>query len=502
MSNLPLKTKIIVDAASKRARPLPERSQSLDEAIAEMEDASLGELNEAVSSLIPILDAEDPYCGGTAAMAIGAAIEYGAEPAPACKPLRQALGRMMSMAAEFAGTWDQGQPPATNEEVIEGRSATIGDQIVDPRSLQSWAERDPLNARVWSRLDDWFLPVMALARFGERCRAEIRNDDRLNVAYLKLKRSDPNMFSWTEFANSDAGFHLEQLLTKNEMIGFADELDGEPPKAGELAEVQHEVSTETDYCQETFERMCEPEYRIFTNKMITWATFLGSAVAGGVLMAHNFWRWREPRAARNCLIFCAVVTVLLLIVGYHLPEDLDLPSSAFTIPQMFLVSWAVHVYQGRRISEHIGAGGKKGAFLIATGVSIVVAAVIFGMILGYEALYYKQFGSIESFFYGDEVYYKDGATAQDAEALADVLEQVGWFGDSLTTAVQITRPMDHYIISILVADDAWDDDDFDEYFGRIADRLAEEGFGRDLELRLCDVEFHAIATVRPEKGCH
>jgi hypothetical protein len=495
MSNLSLKIKAIVDAASKRALPLPERSQSLDEAIAEMEDASLGELNEAVSKLIPVLDAEDPYCSGTAAMAIGAAIECGAEPAPVCKPLLQALGRMMSKAAEFTSTWDQGKPPASHEEVIEGRHATIGDQMVDPRSLQSWAVRDPLNAQVWSRLDDWFLPVMALARFDEQCRAEIRKDDRLNAAYLKLKRSDPNMFSWTELGNSDAGFHLEQLLTKNEMPGFADELDGEPPMAGEPAEVQHGVGIETDYCQETFERMCKPEYRIFTNKMITWATFLGSAAAGGVLMAHNFWKWREPRSTRNCLIFCAVVTVLVLIAGFHLPENL--PSSAFTIPQMFLVSWVVHIYQGRRISEHIEAGGKKGSFLVATGVSIVVAAVIFGMILGYDTLYYRQFGNLESFFHGDEVYYKDGATAQDAEALAEVLEQVGWFGDPQTTTVQITRPKDHYIISILVADHAWDDDDFDEYFGDIADSLAAEGFGSDLELRLCDVEFHAIATIRP-----
>lgn len=157
-------------------------------------------------------------------MAIGALLESGANTKPASGPLRRALASRMREASRFAETWRAGEPPACDVEHIEAFHATVNRKFVEPDELQNWAARDAGHARTWSRMDDWFLPIMALARMDAEGRREIVEDEDLRQAYGALKAADPSMFLWGELGNSKAGTHFEGLMADNAMPAFADEL--------------------------------------------------------------------------------------------------------------------------------------------------------------------------------------------------------------------------------------------------------------------------------------
>lgn len=196
----------------------------LDAAICEMDGAPKEELNNALSKLIGVLDASDPYCGGVGAMAIGAMLEFGADAKLASVPLRKAVARRMREASAFSATWGDGKPLPSDVDHVEPFDATINQESVEPKELQAWAARDPKNARTWSRMDDWFLPIMALARMDQAGRQEIVGDKELREAYFQLKENDPAMFIGRGFGNSNAGCHFENLIVLNKMPMFDDEM--------------------------------------------------------------------------------------------------------------------------------------------------------------------------------------------------------------------------------------------------------------------------------------
>jgi hypothetical protein len=237
-------------AATKPALPLAERSAVLSAAIEAMADASREELDQAVQQLVPSLNAADSYCGGTVSMAIGAMLESGATPGLASAPLRQALTKKMRAASRFAETWKEGEPPETDVEPIEAFDAIVNGQPVDPSELQWWAARDPANARTWSRMDDWFLPMMALSRTDEQCRREVIDDAGLRQAYGQLKEVDPSMFHFAGYGNSSAGTHFEKLITENTLPTFADEV-AEPTEYQGSAKLLNDMAEQlSGYCDQ------------------------------------------------------------------------------------------------------------------------------------------------------------------------------------------------------------------------------------------------------------
>lgn len=214
----------IVSMAARVAPPFDERSARLDRVLRAATSVGAADLDDGIQRLLPALIAPDPYCGGMAAMTVGALIECGAEPAPASKALRSAVATSMNAAARFAFSWKLGTPPATRETHIEDREAIVADKLgVHGAELQAWAAREPMGARAWSRMDDWFLPLMALARFSEQARDEIRADAELRAAYESLAEADRLMFFGAAIAaNSNAGRFVQNLIVAGEMPAFGD----------------------------------------------------------------------------------------------------------------------------------------------------------------------------------------------------------------------------------------------------------------------------------------
>jgi len=63
-----------------------------------------------------------------------------------------------------------------------------------------------------------------------------------------------------------------------------------------------------------------PKYKIYSIKAFVIATFFGTPLAGGYLIANNYQRLGNKAYARRALIYSLLVVIASLIIGLLLPE--------------------------------------------------------------------------------------------------------------------------------------------------------------------------------------
>jgi len=151
--------------------------------------------------------------------------------------------------------------------------------------------------------------------------------------------------------------------------------------------------TECPACGERISSGAErttPTYALYSNGTIVLATFLGSLIAGGLLLAINLRRLGHSNTARNVLVLSVTFMVGFFAFMSLLPDDLNIPNLLFTIPQMFAIHWAAKKFQGSALEEHTTAGGRTastwGAVGIAVGIAILLAGLLVAIGLAIEFL--------------------------------------------------------------------------------------------------------------------
>ena len=109
---------------------------------------------------------------------------------------------------------------------------------------------------------------------------------------------------------------------------------------------------------------------------VVLATFLGSPLAGGVVMSINCRRLSEPNAARDILLWTAILTVGSLLLGGLIPREMRLVEAMLVGLQVFVMYFLAARLQGRAIALHLEQGGE-----IASYWSVVVIGIVCGIIL-------------------------------------------------------------------------------------------------------------------------
>ena len=117
-----------------------------------------------------------------------------------------------------------------------------------------------------------------------------------------------------------------------------------------------------------------PQHKLFTVGGIGIATFLGSLIAGGILLAHNYRRLGNLRAANQVLLGCIALTVVIIAVSLALPFRIG--GMGLSMPQLIAIVYYARYQQGGRISAHKEAGGKVVSNWLAAGVGLLVLAVL------------------------------------------------------------------------------------------------------------------------------
>jgi peptidoglycan/LPS O-acetylase OafA/YrhL len=127
------------------------------------------------------------------------------------------------------------------------------------------------------------------------------------------------------------------------------------------------------------ERTAIPQARLFKVSGIGLATFLGTLLAGGLLMGWNYGALGRPRQAPNTLLYSLAGFIVLMVAIFLLPESV--PNVAFTIPQIAVMVQLAKHYQDPQIAALRAQGVVPRSNWLAAGVSLLVLLALLLLML-------------------------------------------------------------------------------------------------------------------------
>jgi hypothetical protein len=123
--------------------------------------------------------------------------------------------------------------------------------------------------------------------------------------------------------------------------------------------------------------------KLYSPKQVVGAAFLGSPIAGGIVMAANFRAFGDDARAKVTMQISAALTIIVFILAYYLPERT--PSSLLPAAYCGAFLWYANKYQLKRFERHIEAGGPQQSNWRVAGIGIAcliaVLAALFALIL-------------------------------------------------------------------------------------------------------------------------
>jgi hypothetical protein len=132
--------------------------------------------------------------------------------------------------------------------------------------------------------------------------------------------------------------------------------------------------------------------KVYSTRQIMAATFLGTTMAGAILMAGNATAFGEGERRRSYLVWGGVATALLMVVALLLPDRF--PSSILPLGYTLALHAVAGRLQGVSIQRQLAAGNVHhsnwrvfgiGIASMAAVLSVVfVVAVAHGLVFGFE----------------------------------------------------------------------------------------------------------------------
>jgi hypothetical protein len=245
-----------------------------------------------------------------------------------------------------------------------------------------------------------------------------------------------------------------------------------------------------------------PAYRLYDVGAVALAAFLGSPLAGTVLIASNYRKLGQAGNGVLALLLGAAASVGEIYIGLTSTK-----SPAIATLVLFAVTWfAAKELQGHAIQTHVAWGGKLFSYWRAVGVATLTSLVLGGGVVAY--LYYT--GQLQKYITQaenqqkhvetqptqpqtpqntvtigtkDQVVYSGSATANDATALGNALKAAGYFQDRGVT-VLLSKGAGGTVIGFVVADGVWNQAGTLASFEEIARGVASTVGGLPVQVQL------------------
>ena len=123
--------------------------------------------------------------------------------------------------------------------------------------------------------------------------------------------------------------------------------------------------------------------KLYTEMQVFVASFLGSPLAGGILMARNASVVGAKREAHHYLFITAAATAALLVIGFLLPP---MKSANYLGP--IIVAWLMRFWfrkaQGSIIAAHPEAA--RSSWWVSLGIALLVGVCLLGLLIGFTLL--------------------------------------------------------------------------------------------------------------------
>lgn len=245
-----------------------------------------------------------------------------------------------------------------------------------------------------------------------------------------------------------------------------------------------------------------PAYRLYDVGAVALAAFLGSPLAGTVLIASNYRKLGQGGNGFLALLLGAVASVGEIYIGLTSTK-----SPAIATLVLFAATWfAAKELQGHAIQTHVAWGGQLFSKWRAVWVACVTTLVLGGGVVAY--LYYT--GQLQKYITQaenqqkqlqapqnpaqapqntvtigtkDQVVFSGTATANDATALGNALKAANYFQDRGVT-VLLSKGAGGTVIGFVVADGAWNQAGTLASFEEIARGVASTVGGLPVQVQL------------------
>jgi hypothetical protein len=120
--------------------------------------------------------------------------------------------------------------------------------------------------------------------------------------------------------------------------------------------------------------------KLFSVGQITLAAFLGSPIAGCLLLARNYRELGKGGTAWQALLAGTASSILVFLLAFCLPENF--PNMALPFAYCFGLRQLTKYLQGEAISNHFMTGGRRGSWVITIVIGLGCMAVIFVLLFG------------------------------------------------------------------------------------------------------------------------
>lgn len=230
-------------------------------------------------------------------------------------------------------------------------------------------------------------------------------------------------------------------------------------------------------------RMTPSGVKLFTPSQVALATFLGSPLAGGVLLAMSHRRAKTGRAWQPLLVGVAV-TAAIVTLGAMLPNR---AAGGISIAGLIAMR-QLAIAQRPGIEAAAGGRTQPASWWSAVGVSAgflaAVVAAVFAVGIGWTIF---DMAPSVSFGRDQDVQYADGATTADARLVGSFLMEKGFFSpQGKDKTVRVARTAGDVVVSFVLADDAWTKPGVQAAFGDVRAELAKRFPGVRVVVHLCD----------------
>lgn len=121
------------------------------------------------------------------------------------------------------------------------------------------------------------------------------------------------------------------------------------------------------------------DVRLYSPRHVAWATFLGSPLAGCVLMGLNFFRFGDSSTAWMTIGWGTLGTIVMFVVAFFLPDNF--PSVVIPAATTFGMFHLAKSLQGARYERHLAEGGQKASGWAASGIAVLCLVVVLAAML-------------------------------------------------------------------------------------------------------------------------
>ncbi len=197
----------------------------------------------------------------------------------------------------------------------------------------------------------------------------------------------------------------------------------------------------------------EPEkpLRLYSTRQVQGGAFFGLSIAAGWLLALNFARTQNPKAALNAMLAAVVVMAPLAALMLFLPSDF--PGIQMVLPFLtaILFQAGYRISFAAKYSDHLDSGASKASFWKAAGVTLA-AYPVSAILIFVFAFFIPVTAMNQLTIYDNSIYYEGRATRSDAEQLGEFLTNEGFLYDGAFLDVVVEFPKNQIDDVIIKAD--------------------------------------------------